>query len=60
MRHSCNNNTTVGRAGDGGASFTKSNDAQLFRTRVFKPKIRYGTSLRLGSMDPVYDVSEPR
>ena len=39
---------------------TKCNDAQLFRTRALKPKKLYRTSLRLDSMDPVYDVSEPK
>ena len=42
------------------ASLTKSNDAQVYRTRAPKPKKRYRTSLRLDSMHPVYDLSEPR
>lgn len=62
-RNSCGNNTNGGRVGNGGASFTrrtKCNDAQLFRTRALKPKKLYRNSLRLDSMDPVYDVSEPK
>lgn len=40
----------------GYASFSESNEAQLFRAKGLKSKKGYGTSLRLDAMDLVYGM----